>query len=88
MMTTATPPRVLKIWRDTIKVDLCAKKRCRKRIWWAQVAKSLRFVCFNVAPDPIVTETEVDTGRELLTVDASTVHFATCAGNRQARRTR
>lgn len=87
-MTTVAAQRTLKIWADTVRADICRSKLCRKRIWWAQLVKSSKFMCFDAKPEPIVTETEVFTDRTLLTVDASTVHWSTCPGRQQFKRKR
>jgi hypothetical protein len=85
---TASGPRTLKIWADTVRADICRSRLCRKKIWWAQLCKSGKFMCFDEKPEPIVTETEVFTDRQLLTVDASKVHWSSCPGRQQFKRKR
>jgi hypothetical protein len=75
-----------KIWKDTIRQDTCRSARCGRRIWWAQVVKSGRFMCFDQAPEALVTEVELETHREQITVDLAPNHYATCPGRQEFRR--
>jgi len=68
----------LKIWKDTIRADFCKGPTCRRRIWWAQISNTGRQMCFDKQPEALETVVVLGTNRELLTVDASTNHWATC----------
>jgi hypothetical protein len=84
--STSAPRRVTKIWADTIRQDICKADSCRKPIWFAQNARTGNFQPFDGEPTALVVEREVDTGRELWTVDLTLAHFGTCPARAQFRR--
>jgi hypothetical protein len=77
-----------KIWKDTIRWDFCRGATCRRRIVWAQIVASGRQMCFDRMPEAIVTEEEILTKREMLTVDLAPNHWATCPDRARFKRPR
>jgi hypothetical protein len=74
--------RLVKVWRDTLRVDICRAASCRRRITFGQNVKTLKFLPFDDIA-PIQTEREIETGREMITLDLARTHFASCPASQQ-----
>lgn len=86
-MTPTVQVRTVKVWRDTAMADVCRAASCRRPITKIQNVKTLNFIPFDDIA-PIQVEREIETGREMLTLDLAKNHFATCPAANQFKRGR
>jgi hypothetical protein len=77
---SVTAPKLTKIWPDTIRPDVCRASCCGQSLYYAQNVKTGRWTPFNTRPVAIAVQPEIETAREIWTIDlAQTIsHFATC----------
>lgn len=90
---TAPPdgPLTIDIYADSIRAARCTGARCGQRIWWAQVVKTGKQMCFDVEPVALVAQQPLfddRISREQWTVRLDTNHWATCVDAEDFRRKR
>lgn len=86
--TPAAKVKTSKIWADTIRHDTCKAASCRRPVVFAQNVKTGNYMIFDGVPAAIARERELETGRDMWTIELTTSHFATCPAKQQFRRAR
>jgi hypothetical protein len=81
-------PKTAKIWADTLRRESCSYVRCAQVLYFAQLIKTQRWIPFTGRPTPLAQEQEIQTLRQIWTVDLAQSHFATCIGAQSFRRRR
>ena len=81
-------PKTTRIWGDTIRQDRCRSRNCHRTIYFATNVRTGREMPFDVRPVAIEIQPELETNREMWTVDLAHNHFATCVDSPLFRRTR
>lgn len=78
--------KTTQIWADTVRQGECRSRNCHRTIYFAQNVKTGNDMPFDVKPEPLYRQLELETSREKWTVDLAHNHFASCPDSSAFRR--
>lgn len=81
------PVMTVAIYADSIRAAKCQGRNCYRPIFFAQVVKTGKQMCFDVEPVPLEVQGAMLPGaREIWTVDLATTHWASCPDSKDFKR--